>query len=217
MNRQIILASQSPRRIQLLKQIGIDATVCPSHIVEKISSNMPEEIVLELSFQKAADVACRLTRDAHGLALEIGAGCDTPQTDIGYSALQNTQPVIIGADTIVSIDGLVLGKPSTHEDAYSMICLLSGKTHQVHTGVSLISGKNRLSFVEKTDVEVWKMDEHEIRAYAYSEEPMDKAGAYGIQGSFAKYIRAIQGDYFNVVGLPVARLYHMLKELEGMP
>ena len=132
--------------------------------------------------------------------------------------------LVIGADTVVSIvkdgesDPVILGKPGTVEKAEEMISLIQGRTHQVYTGVTVILclGADRFAettFAEKTDVEVYEMAEDEIRAYAASGEPLDKAGAYGIQGSFAAYIKGIKGDYSNVVGLPLGRLCHEIKRL----
>lgn len=127
---------------------------------------------------------------------------------------------MIGADTVVSSEGRILGKPASEEEAEEMIRSLAGKSHQVYTGVTLIwkepSGETkRSSFAEGTDVFVYPMDEEEIRAYARCGEPMDKAGAYGIQGRFAAYVEKIEGDYSNVVGLPVGRLYQEIKKLTG--
>ncbi|MDO5551144.1 MAG: Maf family protein, partial [Lachnospiraceae bacterium] len=122
----------------------------------------------------------------------------------------------IGADTVVSIKGRILGKPSSHREAVEMIHLLQGTVHQVYTGVTIIlcgREKKQVTFAEKTDVSVYAMNEQEIYRYAESGEPMDKAGAYGIQGKFAAYIQGIQGDYNNVVGLPIGRLYQELKAL----
>ena len=132
--------------------------------------------------------------------------------------------LVIGADTVVSIvkdgesDPVILGKPGTVEKAEEMISLIQGRTHQVYTGVTVILclGADRFAettFAEKADVEVYEMAEDEIRAYAASGEPLDKAGAYGIQGSFAAYIKGIKGDYSNVVGLPLGRLCHEIKRL----
>lgn len=184
-----ILASGSPRRRELLGQIGIAPEVKPSHVEEKVTSRVPEDVVVELSAQKAEDVAA-----------------DAPEG-----------VVVLGADTVVAIDGMILGKPGSHEEAYEMIRRLQGNRHQVYTGVTLIykeaEGCRGVSFAEKTDVELFPMTEEEIRAYAESEEPMDKAGAYGIQGIFAKYVSGIHGDYNNVVGLPVGRVYQEWKRL----
>ncbi len=182
-----ILASGSPRRRELLSQIGIDFEVCPSQIEERTSAVSPEEVVLELSRQKAEDVAQRAPMGA----------------------------IVLGADTVVAIDGIIMGKPGSHEEAYGMIDRLQGRTHQVFTGVTMICKEGKecgaVSFVEKTDVILYPMSQEEIQNYVQSEEPMDKAGAYGIQGQFAKYVSGIHGDYSNVVGLPVGRVYQEWK------
>lgn len=186
---KIILASGSPRRQELLHQIGIKPLICPSHVEETVTSTVPEEVVVELSSQKAEDVAA--------------------DSQVGS--------VILGADTVVAVDGLILGKPKTHQDACQMIERLQGRTHQVYTGVTLVvkeeHGSYGTSFFEKTDVEVYPMTQEEIHSYADSKEPMDKAGAYAIQGQFAAYIKGIKGDYSNVVGLPIGRVYQELKTL----
>ena len=125
--------------------------------------------------------------------------------------------VVIGADTVVAADHRILGKPADHSDARRMIEMLQGNVHQVYTGVTLIvkdaEGNIRTAtFHERTDVDVCEMTKEEIEAYIDTEEPYDKAGAYGIQGSFGIYIRGIRGCYYNVVGLPISRLYHELKK-----
>lgn len=193
---RLILASASPRRRELLAQIGIFPEIVPSTVEEHPEGDTPEEVVTGLAEQKALDVAERFSDGE----------------------------LVIGADTVVACDGRILGKPKTHEEAAEMIRLLSGKAHQVFTGVALVRAKTKTEpvgivldrFCEKTDVHVCPMDEEEILRYAVSEEPMDKAGSYGIQGSFAAYVSGISGDYNNVVGLPVSRLYRALKE-QGIP
>ena len=188
---RLILASASPRRIQLLHQIGLTAEVIPSHTEEKISSENPEEVVQALARQKAEDVYARLLSEGN----------------VGDAM------VVIGADTVVSVDNHILGKPRTHEEAAEMIASLSGRTHQVYTGVAVITPKKSRSFAEMAAVTVYPLSPAELRSYAESEEPMDKAGAYGIQGSFGKFVKGIQGDYNAIVGLPVARLYQELKSM----
>ena len=190
---RIILASGSPRRRELMEQIGIRAEVMPSSVEERVTSDIPDQVVLELSGQKAEDVA------------EKTEGRDV---------------LVIGADTVVASEGRILGKPGSVAEVGEMIASLAGKCHQVYTGVTLIyrdpSGEmRRKAFAERTDVYVYPMDEEEIRGYAGCGEPMDKAGAYGIQGRFAAYVEKIDGDYNNVVGLPVGRLYQEIKELTG--
>lgn len=190
---RIVLASGSPRRRELMEQIGIRTEVMPSSVEERVTSEIPDQVVLELSGQKAEDVA------------EKTEGRDV---------------LVIGADTVVASEGRILGKPGSVAEAGEMIASLAGKCHQVYTGVTLIyrdpSGEmRRKAFAERTDVYVYPMDEEEIRGYAGCGEPMDKAGAYGIQGRFAAYVEKIDGDYNNVVGLPVGRLYQEIKELTG--
>lgn len=186
-DRRLVLASASPRRSELLRQIGLEPEIVPSQVEEKVTSKEPDQVVMELSRQKAEEVAERLGVDA--------------------------QTIVIGSDTVVSSDGEILGKPADKEEAFSMIRRLSGRKHQVYTGVTLCCGTHRRSFVEKTEVEVYPMAEEEIAAYIASGDSMDKAGAYGIQGQFAAYIKGICGSYTNVMGLPVGRLYQELKAL----
>lgn len=185
MNDKIILASASPRRKELLHQIGIKPEVIPSHVEEVITSTIPDLVVQELSAQKAADIAGRY---------------------------QGQDAVVIGADTVVAIDGEILGKPRDQEDAMHMIATLAGREHEVYTGVTLIfcrSGR-QVTFAERTEVYVYPMNQRQIEQYVATGEPMDKAGAYGIQGYFAAFVQGICGDYNNVVGLPVGRLYQEL-------
>lgn len=198
MKKKIILASASPRRQELLTQIGLDFEVHPSDWEEKTEKELPGEVVQELSFHKAMEVYHRLA----------GAG----------ESLAEESLVVIGADTIVACQGQILGKPGDKERAAGMLRLLQGGVHQVYTGVSLVwqeQGKTEsFSFYECTDVRVFPMKEEEIAGYVETGEPMDKAGAYGIQGRFAAFIRGIDGDYNNVVGLPVGRLYQEMKKRE---
>ena len=184
---QMILASASPRRLELLRQVGIEPAVEPSHVEEVITSTSPGEVVMELSRQKAEDVA----------------------------GLHRGEPVIVlGADTVVAADGKILGKPKNREDAVRMIKLLQGRSHQVYTGVTLVfceefssqKTSSVITFYEETVVFVFPMTERQAEAYVDTGEPMDKAGAYGIQGKFAAYVKGISGDYNNVVGLPVGRV-----------
>lgn len=187
--RNLILASGSPRRKELLEQIGIMPVISPSRIEEVVTSSVPEQVVRELSSQKAEDVMSRCP---------VGS-------------------VVLGADTVVAIDGMILGKPKSHGEACEMIRRIQGRSHQVHTGVAILlkeeTGLRQKHFTVKTDVMVFPMTEEEIREYGESEESMDKAGAYAIQGRFAAYIQGISGDYSNVVGLPVGRVYQELKAL----
>ncbi|MCI5874528.1 MAG: Maf family protein [Clostridiales bacterium] len=199
---QIILASASPRRKELLEQIGISFDICPAKGEEIITKKIPHEVVQELASQKAKEVA--------GMVKAYEAS---------HEELMTPQDImVIGADTIVAYENQILGKPKEEEDAFRMLSLLSGNTHSVYTGVSIVllgaSGKvGELTFYEKTDVAMRQMDDAEIRRYIATGEPMDKAGAYGIQGKCAIYIDKISGDYNNVVGLPVAAIYRELKKL----
>lgn len=199
---KIILASNSPRRKELLSQIGFEFEVWPSNCEEVISQTEPSKVCTELSRLKALDVASgiRTYNENHpGLA-------------------QDRDLIVIGSDTIVALNDEILGKPKDDEDAKKMLKKLSGREHSVYTGVTFVfmSSDGRVgehSFYEKTDVFVYDIDDDEIKEYVDSGEPLDKAGAYGIQGSFGKYIKKIEGDYYNVVGLPVSRLYHELKDI----
>lgn len=195
--KKIILASASPRRKELLAQIGFDFTVMPSDVEENPSSTLPQDIVIELSKEKARDVWKKL---------ESG--------DLGEDG--SADYLVISADTVVAIDGEILGKPKDEEDATRMLSLLSGKEHQVYTGVTLVwineeGKKEEYSFYVCTGVVMYRMSRAEIMEYVLSGEPMDKAGAYGVQGRAAAYIKSIRGEYSNVVGLPVGRLYQEMK------
>ena len=204
----IILASASPRRRELLAQIGIAYQVMVSDADETASSQKPWEMVEEISARKAEAVLRKiLTEEGRRAAGVQRTGQGKPDSF-----------VVVGADTVVALGQQIMGKPKGKEDAVRMLSLLQGKTHQVYTGVTLLiadggeSKPRRLSFHEKTEVTMDPMSREEICAYVESGEPMDKAGAYGIQGRCAAFIRGICGDYNNVVGLPVGRLYQELKE-----
>ena len=190
---RIVLASRSPRRKELLEQIGVAFEILVSHVDEQITETEPGKVVEELSFQKADAVLSLL---------------DKGKEDI----------LVIGSDTVVSVDGEILGKPTDREDAVRMLSMLSGRSHEVYTGVTLLyfcqaTGQVTVKcFYEMTKVNFYEMSEAEIAAYVDSRDPMDKAGAYGIQGYCARYIRGIEGDYNTVVGLPVGRLYQEGKE-----
>ena len=223
MKSELILASGSARRIEMLTKLGLDPEVIPSNKEERPKATDPEGVVRELSRQKAEDIAYQLMTKI-------------PEPDAPY--------IVLGADTVVSAGGRILGKPKSHEDAADMIRLLSGATHQVFTGVTLIrvfsmDERNmtlpgdlvlqgdkadihntdscmEITIAEMTDVTVRSMTEPEILAYANSDDPMDKAGAYGIQGPFGAYISGINGDYNNVVGLPLCRTVQWLKRLDKL-
>lgn len=203
---QIILASASPRRRELLEQVGIEFEVCPAQGEEVITGTEPWSVVEELSRQKAEEVAASVL-----MYQKENPDLVTPE-DL----------LVIGADTVVALDDRILGKPKDEPEAVAMLNMLSGRTHSVYTGVTLVfidkSGRTgEHVFHEKTDVAVYSMTEEEITRYVAGGEPMDKAGAYGIQGAFAIYIREIRGDYNNVVGLPVARLYQELMRIGWNP
>ena len=191
---KIILASGSPRRKELLLQIGIVPEIIVSHVEEKITSDIPAEVVMSLAEQKAVDVAKEMPEGT----------------------------VILGSDTVVAADGKILGKPKSHEEAYEMIRRLAGRSHQVYTGVCLVKkgpegeADTVVSFYDETDVNGSPMTEKEIREYADSEEPMDKAGSYAVQGFFARYIDGLKGSYANVMGLPVHLVYQELKKLGAL-
>ena len=195
-----ILASQSPRRRERLHLVLNDYEVIPAQGEEVVTSSDPAEAVKELSLQKAMEVAQKVR------------------------PCQGDRIVVIGADTVVAVDGKILGKPEDRADAARMIGMLQGREHHVYTGVTVCwtqdpadetenpgrgeTGIRHFSFSEETAVDVFPMNRGEIEAYISLKEPYDKAGAYGIQGAFSVFIRGIRGDYNNVVGLPAARLYH---------
>lgn len=204
----VILASGSPRRRELLQQIGIDPVIIPSQLAEHPSADTPEGVVKQLSLQKASDIADQVRKYLKKKQKEWGIRMED-------SAAMGEETIVLGADTVVSVDDRILGKPEDHDDAARMIRMLEGRIHSVYTGVTLIrlSDSRIVTFAEETRVHVYPMSEEEILQYADSEEPMDKAGAYGIQGKFAAYIEGIEGDYNNVVGLPVGRVYQEWKKL----
>ena len=191
---KFVLASGSPRRKELLEQLGLEFEISSAHGEEIITKTFPSDIVEELSRQKANEVA--------------GRYADT---------CKNDTCVIIGADTIVAFGNEIMGKPQDNEDAVRMLTQLADNTHQVYTGVTLVileNGKKRvLTFHEKTDVHMYPMTNAQVQAYVATGEPVDKAGAYAIQGQCAAYIKGINGEYNNVVGLPVARLVQELLAL----
>lgn len=185
---QVILGSNSPRRRELLGLLGVPFKVIVSDVEEYTDKIKPEEVVCDLSLQKAENVFGK---------------CDEEDC------------VIIGSDTIVAIDGLILGKPVDNDDAFSMLKKLQGNKHQVYTGVACIIKKGnevtKKVFYEKTDVYMYEMTDDDIYRYIASGECADKAGSYAIQGIGTVNIEKIEGDYNNVVGFPVARFYRELK------
>ena len=175
---KIVLASASPRRVELIKTVAPECVYAPADIEEITPDGMPpEECPAYLAEQKAKAVAARFPDAA-----------------------------VIGCDTVVIIDGEVLGKPRDEADAAEMLRRLSGRTHVVVTGVYVAFAGGGFGFSERTDVEFRRLREEEIADYVATGEPMDKAGAYGIQGVGSTLVRRINGDFYNVMGLPVARL-----------
>lgn len=195
---KIILASASPRRRELLAQIGLDFEVRVSQVEEKVTQTDAALVVEELSAQKAEAVLAKAAEEA-------------VQAEAAEEAV-----LVIGADTVVAVEGRILGKPSGTQEAEQMLALLAGRTHEVCTGVTLLYQKagevRRKTFHETTRVTFYPMDRREISQYAATGDCLDKAGAYGIQGVCARYIKGIEGDYNNVVGLPVGRLYQEVRE-----
>ena len=178
---RFILASASPRRKELLEQIGVKFDILPATGEEVITKELPGEVVMELAKEVAKT-----------------AGADA---------------LVLGADTVVAYEGKILGKPKDEADALRMLTILSGKEHEVYTGVALIDNRDQSmeNFFERTKVTMYPVSEEEIRDYIAGGEPMDKAGAYAIQGLGAKFIQKIEGDYNNVVGLPIGRIYQEIK------
>lgn len=190
-NKKIILASASPRRRELMEQAGYEFEIQVSHKEETYISTEPGEIVKELALLKAKDIAEQ--NEAKNL-------------------------IVIGADTVVAYKGAILGKPRSEEEAFQMIHSFQGDKHQVYTGVAILdydeNGKETvINHAVQTDVYVNPMTEKEIWRYIDSDNVMDKAGSYGIQSGFAIHIEKIEGDYFNVVGLPISYVYEVLKAL----
>lgn len=180
----VILASGSPRRRALLDMVGISCEVCIPYIEENTDKTVPSEIVKDLSLQKALSVAPKYPGQA-----------------------------VLAADTIVEIDGRILGKPKTEDEAFSMLKMLSGRTHSVYTGVALIfPDGSRDSFYSETRVTMFDNSDDLIRDYISTGEPMDKAGSYGIQGTGAYLVEKVDGDYGTIVGLPVSIVFRKLRE-----
>ena len=182
--RRLILASASPRRRELLAQAGFSFEVSPAHINEDLRSGEdPIGYVVRLAREKSETV---------------------------YAQMKDAEAIVIGADTTVTLDGHILAKPDDAADAARMLRLLSGRTHRVITGVAIASAAGVEVAAEVTGVQFLTLNDEEIAAYVATGEPMDKAGAYGIQGYAAKWIPRIEGCYFNVVGLPLALVSTML-------
>lgn len=182
----LILASKSPRRKELLSLITTDFEIIPAAGEENADPALsPDMFVRKLAEQKALEIAASHPDDT-----------------------------VIGSDTVVAINGEILGKPKDKADAIRMLSLLSGTSHSVFTGVAVIKNGETHSFTEETKVRFFPLTEKEIEDYTASGEPFDKAGAYGIQDKGALLVEGIDGDYYNVMGLPTGRLYRLMKELE---
>jgi septum formation protein len=180
---KVILASASPRRKEILGKTDIDFEVQVSDCDENIDEKQPDKLVMKLSELKARDVASK-----------------------------NPDAIIIGSDTVVAHKGHIMGKPADRAEAISMIKSFAGDIHQVYTGVTIIiPNEKTYTYNICTDVHVLQMTDEEIERYVDTGEPMDKAGAYAIQGLFAPFISKIDGDYYNVVGLPISSVYGILK------
>lgn len=188
--RRLILASASPRRRELLTQIGFKFEVRPAHVNEdpRLDED-PISYVVRLAREKALSVF----------------------TEIASNSPDPAQVVVLGADTTVTLDGHILAKPEDAADAARMLRMLSGRTHRVITGVAVATAESTEVAAEVTEVEFLSLTEKEISAYIATGEPMDKAGAYGIQGYAARWIPRVEGCYFNVVGLPIALVATMLE------
>lgn len=187
MHMDIILASQSPRRRELLERMGVgDFRIVTPDIDEQMDRDLPPgELVGRISLEKA----------------------------LAVQSQEGKGPIIIAADTVVALDGAVLGKPADELDAFKMLSTLSGCRHQVYTGLTVLRGEEQYTVSEETTVTFRELSAEEIDRYVATGEPMDKAGAYGIQGYGALLVEGIQGDYYNVMGLPVCRLGLLLRRL----
>ena len=243
MSPRVILASQSPRRQELLKHIYKYFEIVPSNASEDINEANPSKLVERLSLIKAEEVYSRV-QDEDEMVPEL-TGMKRLSKMFKSSKLNDTDNLlVIGADTIVVLDGEILGKPKDEEDAVNMLKRLQGRAHEVYTGVTVIrnvdddedetggSGAGdsaetiqeegsetsiiNITFHEKTVVHIAEMTDDEIKKYVETGDPLDKAGSYGIQTVFMKYVSGIEGDYNNVVGLPVARLYAELKKINAI-
>ena len=180
----IILASASPRRSELMTLAGFRFDVICADIDEIVPENSrPQEVVKSLALQKAQAVA-----------------------------KDHRKSAVVGSDTVVALDGKILGKPRSESEAAEMLRSLSGRIHKVYTGVAIVCGEKVTSFFEETEVEFYPLTDQEILDYVATGEPMDKAGAYGIQGRGAVLVKRINGDYFNVMGLPISKVYRELKD-----
>jgi septum formation protein len=180
---RLILASQSPRRAELLERIGLTFEVAPAHIDESyLDHEAPDAHAERLAREKAQTISRR-----------------------------EPDALVVGSDTIVVIDGQVLGKPRDQAEAVAMLTRLSGRSHEVFTGVAVTRGERVESALERVRVRFRALDRSECEAYVATGEPMDKAGAYGIQGYGSSIVEAVQGDYFAVMGLPIVRTLDLLR------
>ena len=191
---RIVLASKSPRRREILSMLGLKFDIVSADADESSKITDPAQLVQELSLRKACATKALLQQQGQW----------------------NDDTLIIASDTVVAVDGTILGKPRDEADAARMLALLSGRTHQVISGVSLLYGTQERADFDATSVHFCDMTQDEITQYVSSGEPMDKAGAYAVQGLASVYIKGLEGDYFNVVGLPVHKLNTMLRELLGI-
>ncbi len=201
---RIILASASPRRKEILELVGLQFETWPSCKEEETVSDIPEKICQELSRQKALDVASQIK------AYNESHPDLTSATDI----------LVIGADTIVVKDKVILGKPKDEADAVRMLKMLSGAEHSVFTGVTLVfmSKDNRTgeyTFFDETKVVFYALDDADIEEYVATGDALDKAGAYGVQTASAAFVKGLYGDFYNVMGLPVGKMLQELRRITG--
>ncbi len=186
---RIILASKSPRRVDILRQIGAEFEIMPADVDESVAdTTTPENAVCEISKRKAIFIKEKLESN------------------------KENDFFIISADTVVTLDGQIIGKPKSEEHAYQILKSLSGKTHRVLTGFTLCTKEKVYTSYESTEVHFRKLSDDEIYRYIKSGEPADKAGAYGIQEKGSVFVEGIVGDYFNVMGLPICRINTVAKE-----
>lgn len=181
---KLILASGSPRRKELMSKAGYEFTVVTADVDETVPENTPPYEAVQLLSKKKAQAVL-----AH-----------------------NPDSIVIGADTVVAADGEILGKPADSDDAFRMLKMLSGKVHRVYTGVTVASAEKCVTFYDETGVEFYKLSDREVYDYISTGEPADKAGAYGIQEKGCLLVKRIDGDFFNVMGLPIAKLYRELED-----
>lgn len=205
-NIRIILASKSPRRKELIEGVGFKTLIIPSDADENIEEKDPAELVKKLSEIKALSVY-EFIKDKAGKV--VGNSNNAGKTEFNISE----NDIVLGADTVVYAGGKILGKPADKDEAREMIRLLAGNVHSVFTGFTLVfSDGRKITDYSETKVYVYPMNDEEIEDYISTNEPYDKAGAYGIQGIFGRYVEKIDGDYNNVVGLPVSKILYLLKE-----